>query len=111
METLCDITIEIGGYRKQQEREIKRVCMVEWAFRTDDFCHIPVKGSRKMMLQASAMGTLYGGEGMQDIVERLERSVWRANGGMCHVKVTARCVNSRGVFDPVEEEDKDLVAV
>ena len=118
METLCEITIEIGGYRKDREKEIKQACIIEWAFREDDFCYVPVNrwrgarhGSRKMLLQASALGTAYGNEDKQDIIERLERAVWRANGGMCHVEVTARRMNGNGLFESATADEEDLIAV
>lgn len=100
MEQLCELTIEIGGYRKDLEKEIIRVCMVEWAFREDDFFEKPVDHSKNYLLEASALGTLYAGENASDIVQRLEQAVWRANGDkMCHVEVRVMFMNKAGVLD------------
>lgn len=87
METLCEVTIEIGGYKQEREERIRKACIVEWAFRETDFFECPTDDGRKQMLQASALGTLYGGEIAAEVVERLERAVWRANENMCHVAV------------------------
>jgi len=111
METLIEITVEVGGHRKEREKEIKRACMVEWAFRDDDFYYVSVDGTKRTLLQASALGALYGGDDKQDIVERIERAVWRANCGMCHVEVSARHMNSRGLFESAMADDGELVAV
>lgn len=93
MESLCEITIEIGGYRKDKEKAIIKACIVEWAFREEDFFKKPSDDKRKKLLEASALGTLYDGEDANDIVQRLERAVWRANCGMCHVEVHAVCMD------------------
>ena len=90
-EALVEITVEIGGHKQARENEIKRVCMVEWAFRDDDFFHRPSDDGKRQLLEASALGTIYRGEDVADIVQRLERAIWRANGSMCHVEV--RTVN------------------
>ena len=92
-EQLVEITVEVGGHKQTCENEIKRVCMVEWAFRTEDFFHRTSDDRKHQLLEASALGTLYGGEDADDIIQRIERAVWRANGGMCHVEV--RAVNYR----------------
>ena len=88
-ERLVELTVEIGGHQQTRENEIERVCMVEWAFRNDDFYHRPAGDGKHQLLEASALGTLYGGEELDDIIQRIERAVWRANGGMCHVEVRA----------------------
>jgi len=93
MERLCEITIEIGGYRKDKEKIIINACMVEWSFREDDFFKKPSTDKRKKLLEASALGTLYDGEDANDIIQRLERTVWRSNCGMCHVEVHAVCID------------------
>jgi len=41
---------------------------------------------RKRLLQASALGSIYDGEDVTDVVGRIEQAVWRSNGGMCHVQ-------------------------
>ena len=86
METIYEITVEVGGYMKSREKEIKKACMVEWGFREDDFEYAPATCGRKRLLQASALGSVYDGEDIGEIVARIERAVWRANGGMCHVQ-------------------------
>ncbi len=111
METRCEITVEIGGHKKTREKEIKRVCMVEWAFRDDDFFHVLAGRSRKKLLQASALGVLYGDDDAQDVIARIERAIWRANDGMCHVQATARCLNGCGLFEGTDADNSELVAV
>ena len=91
MEQLCDVTIQIGGYRPERREALRRACAVEWAFREEDFSDCPADDGAKLLLQASALGSLYGGETAADVIERLERAVWRANGEMCHVDVEAEC--------------------
>ena len=93
MERLCEITIEIGGYTKDKEKKIIKACMVEWAFREDDFFKNSSDDKRNNLLEASALGTLYDGEDTNDIVQRLERAVWRSNCGMCHVEIHAACMD------------------
>lgn len=88
-ERLVELTVEIGGHQQTRENEIERVCMVEWAFRNDDFYHRPAGDGKHQLLEASALGTLYGGEELDDVIQRIERAIWRANGGMCHVEVRA----------------------
>lgn len=92
-ERLCEITIEIGGYKKDKEKELIKACMVEWAFREDDFFKKPPNDKREKLLEASALGTLSDGEDANEIAQRLERAVWRINGCICHVKVHAVCMN------------------
>ena len=96
-ERLVEMTVEVGGHQRTRENEIKRVCMVEWAFRNEDFFHRLADDGQHQLLEASALGTLYGGEDADDIIQRIERAVWRANSGMCHVDV--RTVN---IGDPQE---------
>ena len=76
-----------GGHARDREAAIIKACIVEWSFRPDDFYHCPVEGEEAELLRVSALGTLYGGEVEAEAVGRLERAVWRANGGMCHVDV------------------------
>jgi hypothetical protein len=90
-ERLVEMTVEIGGHQQVRENELKRVCMVEWAFRNEDFFHRTADDGKHQLLEASALGTLYSDDDVDDIVQRIERAVWRANGGMCHVAV--RVVN------------------
>ena len=90
-ERLVEMTVEVGGHHRTHESEIKRVCMVEWAFRNDDFFHRRSDDGKKQLLEASALGTLYVGDEVDEIIQRIERAIWRANGGMCHVEV--RVVN------------------
>ena len=112
METTYEITVEIGGYVKSQEREIRKACMVEWGFRDDDFEYVPATCGRKRLLQASALSSVYDGEDVEDTVSRIEHAVWRANGGMCHVQchvLKMREVGGCRVLTPCEEADS-LVA-
>ena len=88
-ERLVELTVEIGGHQQARENEITRVCMVEWAFRNDDFYHRPTDDGKDQLLEASALGTLYASDELDDIIQRMERAIWRANGGMCHVEVRA----------------------
>ena len=92
-EQLVDLTVEIGGYKKDREKEIKRVCMLEWAFREDDFSYKPSEDGKHRLLEASALGTAYGEVDLQDTIQRIERAVWRVNGGMCHVEIKTMGVN------------------
>ena len=94
-ERLCEMTVEIGGHEKEREGEIIRACMVEWSFRRDDFYRRPADAGTAELLCASALGTLYAGESEEEVVQRLERAVWRENGSMCHVDVEAICRDSR----------------
>jgi hypothetical protein len=90
MERRYELTLEIGGHRREVEKEIRRVCMVEWAFKEGDFTHERAQDQRnKWLLTASAIGSVFESEDIAEIVARIERAVWRANGGMCHVQVTA----------------------
>ena len=105
MESLCEVTIEVGGYRKEVESEIIRACMVEWNFRTDDFFHRPSDDGRHQILEASALGTLYQDEDEQELIDRIERAVWRVNGKMCHVEAHTMRVNRAGRKVFVNEEE------
>jgi len=106
MEKVIEITMEISGYNKERESEIMRVCMVEWSFREEDFS--PSRGNRvqKRMLRAAALGTLYDGEDMANIVGRIERAVWRANCGMCHVAVGTREVEVHALGMPLPGDEE-----
>lgn len=92
MERLYDITVEIGGHSRDREKEIVRACMVEWGFQESDFEHVRGNRGRKRMLQAGALSTVSEGEEIEEIVGRIERAVWRSNGGMCHVECRASLV-------------------
>jgi hypothetical protein len=105
-ERLIEMTVEIGGHRNAREDEIIRACMVEWSFRKEDFFHRPTGDERPQLLEASALGTLYGGEDADDIIHRLERAIWRVNGGMCHVEIRAVGLNSPAQWTPVIEENE-----
>lgn len=89
MERMFDISIEVGGHRKEREKAIIAACKVEWGFRDDDFGHVRANGRGKWLLQASALCTISDGEMIEDIVARIEHAVWRENGGMCHVQCDA----------------------
>ena len=108
MERLCEVTVEIGGHRKVREKEIIKACMVEWSFREDDFFHRPSDDGRHQILEASALGTLYADDDEQEIIGRLERAVWRVNGGMCHVEVRTVLVRRSGWHVPVNEEELQI---
>lgn len=84
-----DLSVQIGGYRKDREAAIKRVCQAEWPFRDDDFAFMPAPCGDNLLLEASALGVVYDGEDIGAIVTAIERAVWQANGGMCHVECRA----------------------
>lgn len=86
-ERLLEVTVDVGGHHKAKEAEIKRVCMVEWNFREDDFFHRLADDGKHILLEASALGTIYGDEDVDEFIQRMERAVWRVNGRMCHVEV------------------------
>jgi hypothetical protein len=90
MERLCELTVTIGNYNKLREKSIIAACMVEWCFKKYDFGFVKPECGRRRLLQASSMGSLYEFEQASGIIERIERGVWRANGGICHVEVLAR---------------------
>ena len=105
MEKLYEMTVEIGGHKKDREKEIIKACLVEWNFTKDDFGHHPANDGVHEILEASALGTLYDDYDEKDVVSRLERAVWRGNGGMCHVEVHAMRLGKPGVWNtPVDEE-------
>lgn len=108
METLCEFTIEIGGHKKDREKEIIKACMVEWNFRKDDFFHHPADDGKHEILEASALGTLYADYDEKDVIERLERAIWRINGGICHVEVRATHLNKPGYSVFVGEEELQI---
>ena len=111
MDRLCELTVTIGGYRKPREKSIMDACMVEWCFRKDDFGFVSAPSGRRKMLQATAMGTLYAAEEASQIMERMERAVWRANDGeICHVEVEAREYERNITVEPVvmTEDDAEL---
>ena len=61
------------------------------------------------ILEASALGTLYADYEEQDVIARMERAVWRVNGGMCHVEVRAMRLDKPGVWQtPVDEEELQI---
>jgi len=100
MDTVFDITIVISGYDKRRIKEIKRTCMVEWNFREDDFVEEPCTNGKSQTIQASALGAISDGEDIDDIINRVERSIWRANNGkICHVEVTASVVTKASSQD------------
>lgn len=108
MDRLCDLTVTIGGYRKPRERSIIGACMVEWCFRKDDFVLVPAPHGRRKLLQASAMGTLYEVEEASQIIERMERAIWRANDGeICHVEVEVREYDRSIAMGPAAMPDDD----
>jgi len=109
-ETLVELTVEIGGHNRSREKEIKHACMVEWAFREEDFFHKPSNDGKQQLLEASALGTLYGGEDADDIIHRLEHAIWRTNGTMCHVEVNAVAFNRPSLLLSVAEESELLIA-
>ena len=108
MERLCKITLEISGYRQDQEKEIIKACMVEWNFGEDDFFHQPDNDGLHMILGASAIGCLYADYDEKDIIGRLERAVWRINGSVCHVKVRAMRLNKSGVIGVSIDEELQI---
>jgi hypothetical protein len=113
MERLCELTVTIGGYNKPREKQIKAACMVEWSFREDDFCFIKPESGRRCLLQASSLGTLFECEDTGGIIARLERAIWRANNGLCHVEAQAREVNRTFAHESItviEEEAEVQVA-
>lgn len=106
MERLCELTVTVGGYNKPREKCIIAACMVEWCFRKYDFGFVKPECGRRHLLQASAMGTLYEFEQASGIIERIERAIWRANCGMCHVQVEAREYSRN--LEPVILQEEDL---
>ena len=102
---MCDLTVTVGGYNKPREKCIIAACMVEWCFRKTDFGFVKPDCGRRRMLQASSMGTLYEFEQASGIIERMERAIWRANGGICHVQVEAR-EYSRNLEPVILQEDE-----
>ena len=105
MDRLCELAVTIGNYNKLREKSIISACMVEWCFRKDDFSFVKPECGRKRLLQASSMGTLYEFEDTKWIIERIERAVWRANNGLCHVEVVAR-EYSRNLEPVIIQEDE-----
>lgn len=96
MDTLYDMTIEIGGYNKSRVKPIKDACMVEWNFRDEDFIQVPGNDGTSRLLQAEALGAISEGEDIDEIINRMERSIWRANNGkLCHIEVTASVVTMK----------------
>jgi hypothetical protein len=106
MEKLIEVVLEIGGHDKARDADIIKALMVEWNFREDDFSHGRSRPSRRRMVRAEALGTLYDGETAQELVARIERAVWRANGAMCHVAVGTKEVN-RYPFDVERPGDEE----
>ena len=105
MDKLCEMTIEVGGHKKDREKEIIKACMVEWNFREDDFFHHPANNGKNKILEASALGTLYDDYDEKDVISRLERAVWRMNGSICHVEVRAMRLGKPTIMNmPIEEE-------
>lgn len=102
MEALYEVTVEIGGHHRDREQEMIRGCMVEWGFRKSDFERVPGTGRSACLVTASALSSVSEGEEIVEIIGRIERAVWRANGGICHVDVTARCVR------PSQRQDQVL---
>ena len=84
-ERLYELSLEIAGYDRNKEDDIKRVCSVEWPFMTVDFVRIKVPGSRYRVMQACALGTLFEVEDIDEVTKRMERAIWHANGELCHV--------------------------
>lgn len=108
-ECLLEVTVEIGGHHKSQETEIKRVCMVEWNFRVDDFFHRPSDDGKHQLLEASALGTIWGDEDVDGLTQRIERAVWRANGRMCHVEVRVVDIHGPSRWQrPVEDYELQI---
>lgn len=108
MEILCEMTVEIGGYKKSAEKEIIRMCMVEWSFREEDFYHRPSDDGRHELLEASALGTLYADYEEKDVTKRIEHAVWRVNGSMCHVQVHAVRLNRHSLRPRNDEEELQI---
>lgn len=106
MERVFELTVEVGGYRKDREKDIIKACMVEWGFRQDDFQRVPANYGRKKILQASGIGALFDNEQIEEIVTRIERAVWRANADtMCHVEVKHMFIKKIGAAgEPAMEE-------
>ena len=110
MDRKYDLTVQIGGYKKEREAAIRRACKVEWPFRDYDFAFVPAACGDNLLLEASALGAVYDGENIDAIVATIERAVWQANGGMCHDDVQAvRLAESSGPSAPPEGE-RDLQA-
>jgi ubiquinone/menaquinone biosynthesis C-methylase UbiE len=89
-ERLYELSIEIAGYDRQKEKEIKRVCSVEWPFMEGDFVRLKVPGSRYRVMQSAALGTLFEVEDIDEVIKRLERVIWHVNGELCHVECKAK---------------------
>jgi hypothetical protein len=107
MERIFELTVDIGGHRKDYEKQIIAACMVEWGFKKDEFEHVPANCGRKKLLQASGLGAISDNEQIDEIVARIERAVWRANGGeMCHVEVRRMFIKKigSGISEPAMDE-------
>jgi hypothetical protein len=105
MERIFEVTVEIGGHRKDCEKQIIAACMVEWGFREDEFEHVPANYGRKKLLQGSGLGAISDNEQIDEIVARIERAVWRANGGsICHVEVRHMFMKIGSTCAPAAEE-------
>ena len=89
-ERLYELSIEIAGYNRDRESEIKRVCAVEWPFMEADFIRIKVPGSRYRVMQVCALGSLFEVEDIGEVTNRVERAIWQANGELCHVECKAK---------------------
>ena len=105
-ERIFELTVEIGGYRKDREKTIIAACMVEWGFRDDEFERVSANYGRKKLLQASGLGAISDNEQIEEIVARIERAVWRANADtMCHVEVKHMFMKKMGgAGEPTMEE-------
>ena len=103
-ERLLEVTIEVGGHLKAQETEIRRVCMVEWNFREDDFFCRPSDDETHILLEASALGTVFADEDVDELIQRMERSVWQANGHLCHVEVSVAEMHGASKRQPSIED-------
>jgi hypothetical protein len=104
-ERIFELTVEIGGYRKDREKEVIKACMVEWGFREDEFERVPANCGRKKLLQASGLGAISDNEQIDEIVARIERAIWRANSQICHVEVKHMFMKELGgASEPAMEE-------
>jgi hypothetical protein len=82
MSRYYEMGVEISGYNRDKEPQIKQAAEEQWPFQ--DWWPSDEGG-----MYTSAESTLCGGESEEQFTERLSVAVWRANGSYCEVLVKA----------------------
>ena len=86
MSRLYDMTVDISGHDTANVSQIQAAAGGEWPF--DDWW-LSEEDADEPGMQASAQGSLCGGESEEEFVARLSVAIWRANGSYCQVVVDA----------------------